>query len=99
MMIEPQYTGMELESKSFDFRTASPNAADLRVQNVVTEQGAGTSVKLSWDPLPCASQYKIFQKMTGDDWMHVGTTESADEVSFDVDSVAACTEYEKTLQI
>ena len=92
MRVMPKVPELEMTAKFIDFRTASPQASDLSIEQVETAVGetSGT-VTLSWTPLKCASSYVIYQKMADGEWIVV--TSEAESTEFTVSDITACTKY------
>lgn len=94
--IKPIYQDFELDVKTIDSRTLSPNVADVIDQLVVVsgaklaEEG-GQGIEVFWSPVQCATSYKVYQmqEKENSDWEEVATSEGTNWKGAGV----PCTEY------
>ncbi len=92
--VQPLYPDFELESKTVDFRTLSPDASTVQIPPpLVFDEGSG-SVKVEWQGVECASRYRVYQKESNDyksTWRKVNETTKVDHT---VSNLTPCINYD-----
>jgi len=94
--IKPLYGDTDLDDKTVEAKTLSPNVADV-IDQLVVDSGAelaeegGQGVKVFWSPVTCATSYKVYQmqEKANSDWEEVATSVGTEWKGAGV----PCTEY------
>lgn len=92
--IRPLFKDLDIEAKQISFRTNSKDASEVNVGRVGSTFSSG-EIMINWDPVQCASKYKIYQKEVGaDDWIGVDEIPATEATQTTVSSVTPCTTYQ-----
>lgn len=94
--IKPIYEDIDLDDKTIEAKTLSPNVADI-IDQLVVNSGArlaeegGQGIEVFWSPVTCATSYKVYQMQEKEysDWEEVATSEGTSWKGAGV----PCTEY------
>merc|ERR1711902_372843 len=74
--------------------TNSKDASEVNVGRVGSTFASG-EILVNWDPVKCASKYKIYQKEVGaDEWIEVDEISATEATQITVSSVTPCTTYQ-----
>ena len=92
--IRPIFNDLDIEAKTINFRTNSKDASEVNVGRVGSTFSSGEII-INWDPVQCASKYKIYQKEVGaDTWIEVDEISATEATETTVSSFTPCTKYQ-----
>jgi len=90
--VQPVFPETKIDKKVFDFRTDSPSAASLAVDEVTATSKNSHTVHVGWTRVECAASYRVYQKATHDDaWTVAADTQQQD---LTVENITPCTKYQ-----
>lgn len=93
LFVRPEYPGTELNEKSWDFSTKSPDPDDISARiSSVTAVMNDQSVLVSWQGGKCVSDYNVYQKAVNGvgEWEPVSTSQAETQVNI---PGVPCTQY------